>query len=284
MATILSGKEVVSALNDELKRRVDALYTQYIFPVLATIRVGEREDDVSYEKGILSRCEKVGVKVRRYILPDTVTQQDLEGLIDELNANALISGILLFRPLPKGFDEQALCERISVKKDVDSAAGLSLSSVFLGKKDGFVPCTPAACMELLKYYNIDCRGKRAVVIGRSLVVGKPVAMLLLEQNATVTVCHSKTEDLAAVCREADILVAAVGRPKFVTKDFVKPGAAVLDVGIHRDGQAGKLCGDVDYEGVSQIAGAITPVPGGVGTVTTSVLVQHVIDAAERNAR
>lgn len=284
MAIILSGKEVTAKLNEELKNRVDALYTQYIFPVLATIRVGERDDDVSYERGILARCEKVGVKVRRYILPDTVTQQDLEGLIDELNANTLISGILLFRPLPKGFDEQALCERIAVKKDVDSAVGLSLASVFLGKKDGFVPCTPAACMEMLKYYNIDCKGKRAVVIGRSLVVGKPVAMLLLEQNATVTVCHSKTEDLAAVCREADILVAAVGRPKFVTKDFVKPGATVLDVGIHWDEAAGKLCGDVDFDSVAPVAGAITPVPGGVGTVTTSVLVGHVIDAAERNAK
>lgn len=284
MAMILSGKEVTAKLNEELKSRVEALQLQYIFPVLATVRVGERDDDVSYERGILARCEKVGVKVRRYILPDCVTQADLISLIDELNANSLISGVLLFRPLPKGFDEAALCERIALRKDVDSASGQSLSSVFLGRKDGFAPCTPAACMEILKHYNIDCAGKRAVVIGRSLVVGKPVSQLLLEQNATVTVCHSKTEDLAAVCREADILVAAIGKPKFITGDFVKPGAAVLDVGIHWDEAAGKLCGDVDFDSVAGIAGAITPVPGGIGTVTTSVLVKHVIDAAERNAR
>lgn len=283
MATILSGREVTAKLNEELKNRVDALYTQYVFPVLATIRVGERDDDVSYEKGILTRCEKVGVRVRRYILPAQVTQEDLEGLIDELNANRLISGILLFRPLPKTFDEAALCARIAPEKDVDSATDVSLSSLFLGKNEGFVPCTPAACMKILEHYNIDCAGKRAVVIGRSQVVGKPAAMLLLGKNATVTVCHSKTEDLAAVCREADILIAAVGRPKLVTADFVKPGATVLDVGIHWDEAAGKLCGDVDYDSVFEVAGAITPVPGGVGTVTTSILIAHTVDAAERNA-
>lgn len=284
MATILSGKEVTAKLNEELKNRVAALYNQYIFPVLATIRVGERGDDVSYEKGILSRCEQIGIKVRRYILPETVTQADLEGLIDELNANMLISGILLFRPLPKQFDEQALCERISAKKDIDSATGASLSAAYLGRGDGFLPCTPEACMRILEHYGIDCTGKQAVVLGRSTVVGKPAAMLLLGKNATVTICHSKTENLAAVCRTADILIAAVGKKKLVTAEFVKPGAVVLDVGIHWDEAAGKLCGDVDYDAAAPIAGAITPVPGGVGTVTTSVLLQHVIDAAERNAK
>lgn len=284
MAEILSGKEVTSALNEELKSRVDALYNRYIFPVLATVRVGEREDDVSYERGILTRCEKIGVRVRRYILPERVTQADLEALIDELNANSLISGILLFRPLPKGFDEAALCNRILPEKDIDSATDTSLSSLFLGKDEGFLPCTPAACMRILEHYHIDCTGKRAVVLGRSPVVGKPAALLLLGKNATVTVCHSKTEDLAAVCREADILIAAVGKAKLVTADFIKPGATVLDVGIHWDETAGKLCGDVDYDAAAAVAGAITPVPGGVGTVTTSILVKHVIDAAERNAK
>ena len=283
MAKVLSGKEVTNALNEELKNRVEALCLQYIFPVLATVRVGERDDDVSYEKGILARCEKIGVRVRRYILPEHVTQQDLEGLIDELNENRLISGILLFRPLPKGIDEAALCAKLAPEKDVDSATEASLSALFLGKNKGFVPCTPAACMKILEHYNIDCAGKRAVVIGRSQVVGKPVAMLLLGKNATVTVCHSKSENIAAVCREADILIAAAGKPRLVTAEYVKPGAVVLDVGIHWDEAAGKLCGDVDYDAVSEIAGAITPVPGGVGTVTTSILVSHVIDAAERNA-
>lgn len=283
MAMILSGKEVTAKLNEELKSRVEALQLQYIFPVLATVRVGARDDDVSYEKGILARCEKLGVKVRRYILPDTVTQAELEGLIDELNANPLISGILMFRPLPKTFDEAALCARISPKKDVDSATETSLAGVFLGKKDGFIPCTPEACMRILAHYGIDCSGKRAVVLGRSQVVGKPAAMLLLGKNATVTICHSKTEDLAAVCREADILIAAVGKAKLVTADFIKPGAVVLDVGIHWDAEAGKLCGDVDYDSAAEVAGAITPVPGGVGTVTSSILAGHVIDAAERNA-
>lgn len=284
MATILSGKEVTSALNEELKRRVEALYNRYIFPVLATIRIGEREDDVAYEKGILTRCEKVGVRVRRYILPARVTQQELEALIDELNANSLISGILLFRPLPKSFDEAALCNRIVPEKDVDSATDASLSSLFLGKGAGFIPCTPAACMKMLEHYGIDCTGKRAVVLGRSPVVGKPAALLLLGKNATVTVCHSKTKDLASVCREADILIAAVGKAKLVTSDYIKPGAVVLDVGIHWDDAAGKLCGDVDFDSVAPLAGAVTPVPGGVGTVTTSVLIQNVIDAAERNAK
>lgn len=284
MAMILSGKEVTAALNEDLKSRVAELYNRYIFPVLATVRVGEREDDVSYEKGIVTRCEKIGVKVRRYILPERVTQADLEALIDELNANSLISGILLFRPLPKGFDEAALCSRIDPKKDVDSATDTSLSSLFLGKGEGFLPCTPAACMRILEHFNIDCTGKRAVVLGRSLVVGKPAALLLLGKNATVTVCHSKTEDLAAVCKDADILIAAVGKAKLVTADFIKPGATVLDVGIHWDEAAGKLCGDVDFDSAAAVAGAITPVPGGVGTVTTSILVKHVIDAAERNAK
>lgn len=284
MAMLLSGKEVTAALNDALKARTDALYQNYIFPVLATVRVGQRDDDIAYERGILKRCESAGVRVRRYILPvDRTAQRDLELLIDELNANALISGILLFRPLPADFDEEALCRRIAPAKDVDCASDADLCAAFLGT-DGFSPCTAEAVMRVLEHYGIDCAGKRAVVIGRSKVIGKPAAMLLLNRNATVTVCHSKTENLQAVCRDADILIAAAGKPKMVTADFVKPGAAVLDVGIHWDETAGTLCGDVDFESVSPVAGCITPVPGGIGPVTTSVLVAHVIDAAERNAK
>lgn len=284
MAMLLSGKDVTAALNEKLRKRVDELHTRYIFPVLATIRVGDRGDDVSYEKGIVSRCEKLGIKVRRYILPLRVTQDEILQLIDELNADALISGILLFRPLPKTFDEAALCQRIAPQKDVDCASDASLSALFLGKDTGFAPCTPAACMKILEHYQIDCTAKRAVVLGRSLVVGKPAAMLLLDKNATVTICHSKTEQLAALCREADILLAAAGKAKLVTAEFIKPGAIVLDVGIHYDAASGAICGDVDLDSVAPIAGAVTPVPGGVGTVTTSVLAEHVIDAAERNAK
>ena len=274
--TLLDGKTVARALQAELKNRVDALYLEYIFPVLATIRVGEDPAAVSYETGMLKAAKATGVRVRRYILPADVTQDDVAQLIREINRDSLLSGLLLLRPLPETMSEEALTSLIDPKKDVDCAN--------LHDLPYFVPCTAEACMELLRRYEIPVEGKRAVVLGRSRTAGLPAAKLLLEANATVTVCHSRTENLAAVAREGDILLAALGRRAMIGADFVKPGAVVLDVGIHRSPDTGKLCGDVDFAAAAPLASAITPVPGGVGAVTSTILMRHVIDGAERSAK
>ena len=274
-ATILSGSAAASALRAELKQRTEELYLQYIFPVLATVRIGEDDGAVSYERGLLRAAEQTGVRVRRYILPDTVTQRDVAGLIGEINADPLLSGLLLLRPLPKQLDETALSDLILPAKDVDCANQSA--------QPCFTPCTAESCMELLRHYGVACEGRHAVVLGRSKAVGLPTARLLLAQNATVTVCHSKTRDTAALCREADILVAATGRQGMVTRDFVKPGAVVLDVGVHWDANTGRLCGDAAFDELTELAGAISPVPGGVGALTSTILMRHVVDAAERSA-
>lgn len=276
MSTILDGKRVAAALQAELKARVDALYLDYVFPVLATIRVGEDSAAISYETGMLKAAKATGVRVRRYILPADVTQADVAQLIREINDDKLLSGLLLLRPLPAHMDEEALTSLISPRKDVDCANLKALP--------WFVPCTAEACMELLRRYDLPVEGRRAVVLGRSRTAGLPAAKLLLEANATVTVCHSRTGDLAAVAREGDILLAALGRRGMIQADFVKPGAVVLDVGIHRSPDTGRLCGDVDFDAVLPVAGALTPVPGGVGAVTSTILMRHVIDEAERSAR
>ena len=276
MPTILDGAAVAKKLQSELKARVDALYLEYVFPVLATIRVGEDPAAVSYETGMLKAAKATGVRVRRYILPADVTTEDLTELIRGINADMLISGLLLLRPLPDHVDEDAVTALIAPEKDVDCAN--------LHDLPYYVPCTAEACMELLRRYEIPVEGKRAVVLGRSRTAGLPAAKLLLEANATVTVCHSRTADLAAVAREGDILLAALGRRGMIGVDFIKPGAVVLDVGIHRDLESGKLCGDVDSDAVALLASALTPVPGGVGAVTSTSLMRHVIDGAERSAR
>lgn len=275
-ATILSGTEVAAALKAELKQRVEALSLEYIFPVLATIRVGESGEAVSYERGILKAAEATGVRVRRYILPADTAQKDLLQLIDEINVDPLLSGLLLLKPLPAQLDVATLCNRIRPEKDVDS--------VNLVDKATFWPCTAEACIQILRYYEIPIVGMHAVVLGRSRTAGLPTAKLLLDENATVTVCHSKTPETVFFARQADILIAAVGKPTFVTRAHIKPGAVVLDVGIHRDPDTGKLCGDVYYNEAVRVAGALTPVPGGVGAVTSTILMRHVIDAAERNAK
>lgn len=274
--TLLDGRAVAKTLQAELKARVDALYLEYVFPVLATIRVGADPSAISYEAGMLKAAKATGVRVRRYILPADVSQEDVAVLIREINLDPLLSGLLLLRPLPAHMDEEALTSLIDPKKDVDCA---NLHDLPL-----YVPCTAEACMELLRRYGLPIEGKRAVVLGRSRTAGLPAAKLLLEANATVTVCHSRTADLAAVAREGDILLAALGRRAMIGADYVKPGAVVLDVGIHRDPQSGRLCGDVDYAAVSPLTSAITPVPGGVGAVTSTILMRHVIDGAERSAK
>lgn len=282
MAKILKGADVVSALNEKLKAEVASLAKSGISPTLAILRVGERPDDISYEKGAVKRCAAVGVTVKNIILPENVEQEALMSELRTLNSDENVHGILLLRPLPKHLDEEALRRELSPEKDVDGITDLSLAGVFTGSGEGFPPCTAQACMEILKYYGIDCDGKRAVVIGRSLVVGRPAAMLLMEKNATVTICHTHTADLENVVRSADIVIAAAGKIESVTADFLSPNQVVIDVGINWSDEKGKLCGDVAFDQAEPIVDAITPVPGGVGTVTTSVLVSHVVEAARKS--
>ena len=272
MAKQLLGKEVTAALNERIKAKVAELEAKGVKPTLGIIRVGENESDISYERGATKRCETLGVACEKILLPADVSQEELLKVIDDVNKNDAIHGVLLFRPLPKHLNQS----------DVDCMTDGSMSGVFTGKPIGFPPCTPQACMEILDHYGIDCTGKKAVVIGRSLVVGKPAAMMLIKKNATVTVCHTKTVDMPSVAREADIIIVAAGRAGVVGAEYVKPGQTVIDVGINVNAE-GKLCGDVDYAAVEPIVDAITPVPGGVGSVTTSVLVSHVVDAAAKKA-
>ena len=280
MAKPLLGKEVTDALNETITKDAASLTAKGIKPALGIIRVGEREDDLSYERGAMKRCEALGLAVRRYLLPEDVTQRVLINTIREANQEPLIHGILLFRPLPEHLDEEAACQALRPEKDVDGITNGSMAGVFTGGNLGFPPCTAQACMEILKHYGIDCQGKKAVVIGRSLVVGKPAALMLLQRNATVTICHTKTQDMPAVCREAEILLVAAGKAGMVDAPYFAPGQIVIDVGIHVN-EEGRLCGDVRFEDADPVVEALTPVPGGVGTVTTSVLAGHVVEAAKR---
>lgn len=280
MAKLLSGKEVAAALDAQLAARVEALKEKGVTPCLAIVRVGERGDDVAYENSAVKRCEKIGVRVEKFILSETATQEELLRVIDEVNQSQKISGCLLFRPLPKHMNDEVVRNALLPQKDVDGITNGSLAGVFAGVNKGFPPCTAQACMEILDFFGLDVSGKRAAVIGRSLVVGKPAAMMLVQRNATVTVCHTKTKDMPSVCREADILIVSAGRAGVIGKEYVKPGQIVIDVGINVD-ENGKLCGDVRFDEAEPVVEAITPVPGGVGAVTTSVLIKHVVDAASR---
>ena len=291
MAKQLLGKEVTDALNAKLIDRAAALKEKGVTPTLGILRIGENPSDLSYEKGATKRAELIGIEVKKFVLPEDATKEAVLAEIDQLNADPSIHGVLMFRPLPKHLkaDTDEICNRLDPRKDVDCMTDLSNAGVFEGRADlGFAPCTPAACMEILDYYGIDCKGKNAVVIGRSLVVGKPAAMMLMGKNATVTVCHTKTVNTAEICRSADILVSAAGVLNSLTKDFVRPGQIVIDVSINWDenkpnarGTLGAIAGDALFAEVEPIVEAITPVPGGVGSVTTSVLMKHVIEAAER---
>ena len=280
MAEHWKGAPVAQALTERLAARADQLKVQGIVPTLAIVRVGERPEDLSYERGALKRCEKVGIRVRQFALPKESSHGDLLAVIRQINGDREIHGCLLFRPLPPQMDEEAICAALDPAKDVDGITAGSLASVFAGSGAGYPPCTAQACMEILNYYGCDLTGKRAVVVGRSLVVGKPLAMLLLGQNATVTLCHTRTADLAAECRRAEVLIAAAGRANMIGRDHLSPGQLVLDVGINVD-EEGNLVGDVDFAATDAIVGAVTPVPGGVGAVTTSVLAAHVLQAAEQ---
>ena len=281
MAKLLLGLPVADALTEELTHKVADLAERGITPTLAIVRVGERDDDLSYERGALKRCEKAGIAVRQFVLPADCSQDELMAVINEVNTDAAINGCLMFRPLPKTLDEAAACAALDPAKDVDCITEGSLYGVFANRPVGFAPCTAEACIEVLDHYGYDLTGARVTVVGRSLVIGKPVSMMLQAKNATVTMCHTRTRDLAAECRDAEILVVAAGHIGTVGADAVAPGQVVIDVGINWNESLGKLCGDVSFDEVEPTVAAITPVPRGVGSVTTAVLAKHVVLAAER---
>lgn len=283
MAKLLLGKEVNASLNERVRSKAARLRETGITPTLAILRVGERPDDLAYEKGARKRHEALGIDCRNVVLPAEVRQEELLAAVEELNRDVSVHGVLMLRPLPAHIDERLVCGALRAEKDVDGQTEASMAGVFTGSGVGFAPCTAQACMEILAHYGIDCAGRRAVVVGRSLIVGKPAAMLLLQKNATVTVCHTRTADLAEVTRRADILLVAAGRAGVIGAEHVSEGQTVIDVGIHV-GADGRMCGDVDFDAVSPVVEAITPVPGGVGSVTTSVLAEHVTEAALRMYR
>lgn len=283
MARLLKGKPVADALSEEVAARVRSLRERGMQPTLAIVRVGERPDDVSYERGAAKRCQAVGVELRVFALPEDCPQTLLMDTVAQVNADSSIHGCLLMRPLPDSLDEMAACAALDPAKDMDGITDGSLLGVFAGRPQGFPPCTAEACVRLLRHYGYQLEGTAVTVVGRSLVIGKPVSMLLQADHATVTMCHTRTRDLEAACRAADVLVVAAGRPKVVGASAVREGQVVVDVGINWDDAAGKLVGDVDFEAVEPIVEAITPVPGGVGSVTTAVLASHVVEAAERAA-
>lgn len=278
MSRIIDGKAISAAVKARIQSEVSALSARGITVGLAVIIVGENPASKIYVANKKKACEALGIISEEYALPESTTEQELLELINTLNNKKSINGILCQLPLPKHLDEKLIINSITPEKDVDAFNPYSVGRIMIGDYD-FVPCTPAGIMEMLKYEGIEIAGKSCVVIGRSNIVGKPMAMLLLHANGTVTVCHSKTKNLKEICRNADILVAAVGKAKFVTEDMVKPGAVVIDVGMNREN--GKLCGDVDFDSVKEKASAITPVPGGVGPMTIAMLMQNTLTAAKR---
>jgi len=282
MAEVLKGLPVAKALTEQLVKRTQTLKGQGVTPTLAIVRVGERTDDLSYERGATKRCDAVGIAVKKFVLPADCSQEDLMAVIAQVNEDPQIHGCLMFRPLPDTLDEAAACAALDPAKDVDCITQGSLYGVFANRPMGFPPCTAEACIQLLDHYGYHLTGAEVTVVGRSLVIGKPVSMMLQARNATVTMCHTRTRDLAAACRRAEILVVAAGHIGTIGANEVSEGQTVIDVGINWDEKAGKLCGDVLYEEVEPLVGAITPVPGGVGSVTTAVLAKHVVQAAERS--
>ena len=279
MARILKGKEVADAIDEKTLKTIEELKNKGITPTLAIFRVGEKGEDISYEKGTMKKCAKLGVNVRNFIFDNDVTVEEFYEKLEYANENSDIHGILVFRPLPKDrFDDERLRNSIHPNKDVDGCSDLSLAGTFTNRYLGFPACTARASIEILNHYNIPVEGKNVVVIGRSLVIGKPVSMMLLNRNATVTICHTKTKDLAKICSEAEILICSAGRAEMVTKEFTNPNQVIIDVGINYHTEKQKLTGDVLFEEVEPLVDSITPVPGGVGSVTTSILLNHVVEA------
>lgn len=281
MAKLIDGKAVSASVRAQVAQEVQDLKAKGLHPGLAVVIVGDDPASRTYVNNKKKACAETGIYSEEYALPATTTQEELLSLVRSLNEKPEIHGILVQSPLPEGLDEEAVIEEINPQKDVDAFHPQNVGRIMIGNFH-FLPCTPAGVIELIRSQGIEIAGKRCVVIGRSNIVGKPMAMLLLHNHGTVTICHSKTRDLAEICREADILVAAVGRPKFVTENMVKPGAVVIDVGMDRD-ENGKLCGDVDFVNVEPKAGYITPVPGGVGPMTIAMLLRNTVTAAKLQA-
>ena len=280
MAELLKGAPVAKAITAQLTQQVEALKEKGVIPTLSIVRVGERPDDISYEKGAMKRCDMCGIAVKNHILPADATEEELLSVIEGINQDPSIHGVLLFRPLPKHINENRVCDALAPEKDMDGITDGSMAGIFSGSGTGYPPCTAQACIEILDHYGIEITGKKATVLGRSNVIGKPVAMLLLQRNATVTVCHTRTKDLTGTCAAAEILIAAAGKAGVVSADHVSEGQIVLDVGINVT-EEGNLVGDVDFAAVEPVVSAITPVPAGVGSVTTAVLAKHVVTAAEK---
>ncbi|MDO5589522.1 MAG: tetrahydrofolate dehydrogenase/cyclohydrolase catalytic domain-containing protein [Lachnospiraceae bacterium] len=280
MSTVMLGTEVAKSMKMTLSEEVKCLKEKGVTPCLTIIRVGAREDDLAYERGAKKCMEIVGIECRVVELPENISQDAFENAFAKVNDDPSVDGILLFRPLPSGLDEEQVKMTIRLEKDVDCMNPVNSSKVFLGETDGYAPCTAQAVMEMLHYYKIDLAGMKTTVVGRSMVVGKPLSMMLLNEHATVTICHTRTKDLKEECKDADLIIACAGCAKIIKEDMIKEGAVVVDVGINVD-EEGNLCGDVDYEHVKEKASYISPVPRGVGSVTTSVLASHVVKGASR---
>lgn len=276
MEKILSGKEVSKKIEEELINSISKLKNKNIVPCLAILRIGKREDSISYEKSMIKKCEKYGIKVEKIEFSEQVKKEEVIKQIQKWNWDVNIHGIMPLKPLPF---ENEICNAIDISKDIDGTSTTSMANLYKGEKTAFSPCTPMACIKILEYYHIPCEGKNIVIIGRSLVVGKPLAMLLLEKNATVTICHSKTKNLQEICSKADILISAIGKANKITKEYTNKNQIVIDVGINVTNEG--LCGDVDFDKVVNNVEAITPVPGGVGSVTTMQLLENVVKVAEK---
>ena len=275
---VLKGSEAAARIKKEVQEMVEGLGGHV--PTAAIVRVGERPDDLSYERNVMKKIASFGMEARSFAFPESISEVEFQAEFQKINDDPSIDGILLFCPLPRHMNGRTFEELIRPEKDLDGISPVNRARIFAGEKDGLAPCTAEAVIEILKTYQIPMEGKRAVVVGRSMVVGRPLSMLFLKENATVTVCHTKTADLKAVCRDADILVAAAGKAGMISGEFVKPGAVVADVGINVD-ENGALKGDVEWDGLEAAAAAATPVPGGVGSVTTAVLCRHLAEAALR---
>lgn len=281
MSEILKAKPVIEELKNQLTQEVSQLQASGISPTLGIIRVGDRPDDVYYENSIIKNCQGIGIETKTYTLDLDIGQEQFIKVLSEVNEDKSVHGILIFRPLPKQLDEDVIKYVIDPAKDIDCMHPLNLAKVFEGDMTGLIPCTPAAVMETLKHYDIKIQGANVVIMGRSLVVGKPLSMMMLKDNATVTICHSKTKDLPEIAKKADIIVAAMGKAKLVNENYVSENSIVIDVGINDAGE-GKICGDVDYDAVVDKVKSITPVPGGVGSVTTTILLKHVVLACKNS--
>lgn len=283
MTQLLEGGAVAASIEEKTAEKIQEIKNKGIFPALAIVRVGENQRDISYERGAFKRAFEMGIMARPFVFEESITQEELIEEIKKLNEDKFINGVLIFRPLPEHINDKAVCDALDPAKDVDGITQGSMAGIFTGSGEGYPPCTAEACMQVMKHYGIELEGKKVTVFGRSLVVGKPAAMMAMDENATVTICHSRTakDDFDAAGKNADIVIAALGKARMLKSDNLGKNQVIIDVGINVD-ENDKLCGDVDFDDVSASAAAITPVPGGIGSVTTAVLMKHVAEAAEKS--